>query len=57
MSVGYNVLLNEEIKLLQTEKEVYKLLENQWFHKYIELQKDLKFLINYIDKNISKNIT
>lgn len=57
MSLGYNVLLNEDNKLLKKEKEVYKLLESHWFHKYIELQKDLKFLIKFIDDHISKNLT
>jgi len=57
MSIGYNILLSEEIKLLQTEKEAYKVLENHWFHKYIELRKNLKFLIDFIDDHLSKNIT
>jgi hypothetical protein len=57
LSIGYNIVLNEEIKLLQTEKKAYQLLEEHWFHKCSKLEQDLKFLLKLIDNKLLKNFT
>lgn len=51
MSLGYNLVLNEEIKVLEKEKQAYKTFNDYLYLKYLELQ------LQILDGKFNKNLT
>ena len=51
LSLGYNIVLHEEIKVLKKEKQVYKTFNDYLYLKYLELQ------LQILDGKFNQNLT
>jgi hypothetical protein len=51
ISLGYNILLNEEIKVLKKEKSAYRTFNDYLYLKYLELQ------LQILDGKFNQNLT
>jgi hypothetical protein len=51
LSFGYNIVLNEEIRVLEKEKSAYKTFNDYLYLKYLELQ------LQILDGKFNQNLT